>query len=301
MLDRWQAWFIHCDGERPFPQWLKTSQPGQASTSPTGRQGVCVGPFADKHAAHRFIEILEDAFDLCRYHHILVQAPHGSACAYKEMGRCPAPCDGSIAMSQYLEQIRDSIAFARSPDAGRQLWEQRMRSASAAMDFETAQRCKTRLERTAAALKPKFRHVRDLNDFRVAAVLPSERAGWARLMLIDRGRIVPLADVSCDAGEAQLAEILVACEAIFAAWLPAALDDAAVDNIGMICRHLMQARVRSRVQPRRRRAVFLHLADGLNVAGLRKAISAVCADSAHDDLESPPADDAVVDQEVEGA
>ena len=30
-----------------------------------------------KHAAQRLVETLEDLFDLCRYHHILVQAPHG--------------------------------------------------------------------------------------------------------------------------------------------------------------------------------------------------------------------------------
>ena len=38
--------------------------------------------------------------DLCRKHDILVQAPTGQACVYHEMGRCPAPCDGSMTLEE---------------------------------------------------------------------------------------------------------------------------------------------------------------------------------------------------------
>jgi len=51
------------------------------------------------------IEIAEDAFDLCRYYNVLVEAPGARACAYKEMGKCPAPCDGSISMEQYRGMV----------------------------------------------------------------------------------------------------------------------------------------------------------------------------------------------------
>ena len=40
--------------------------------------GVVLGPLPDKDAAGRMIETVIDCFDLCRYHHILVQAPHGA-------------------------------------------------------------------------------------------------------------------------------------------------------------------------------------------------------------------------------
>src|SRR6185295_16204268 len=64
-------------------------------------RGVFIGPIADKDTAGRLIERTIDAFDLCRYHHLLVQAPRATACAYKEMGRCPAPCDGSETMAGF--------------------------------------------------------------------------------------------------------------------------------------------------------------------------------------------------------
>ena len=98
-----QGWFIHVDPDAQFPRYTKT-------TEPTGRSGQIIGPFVDKHAAARMIELIEDAFDLCRYHHILTQYPNGKACAYKEMGKCPARCDGSISIEQYRRLIDMSVA-----------------------------------------------------------------------------------------------------------------------------------------------------------------------------------------------
>ena len=78
LLDRWRGWFIHGNPETEFPRLTKTSTPG-----PSGGGSADVssyyGPFADKHAAQRCIETLHAAFELCRHHHILVQAPNASA------------------------------------------------------------------------------------------------------------------------------------------------------------------------------------------------------------------------------
>src|SRR5207244_13517095 len=92
------ACFIHVNPETNFPRYTKTID--------LAKRGELLGPIEDKHAAGTLIELVEDAFDLCRYYNILVQAPHGRACAYKEMGKCPAPCDGSIDMDQYRLMIR---------------------------------------------------------------------------------------------------------------------------------------------------------------------------------------------------
>ena len=68
-----------------------------------------------EHAAARLIQLVEDSFDLCRYYNILVESPNTKACAYKEMGKCPAPCDGTIPMSQYHQMIEQSVTAIVSP------------------------------------------------------------------------------------------------------------------------------------------------------------------------------------------
>ena len=115
------AWFVHVDPDANFPRYVKT-------TDLAARTGVYLGPLEDKHAAARLIQLAEDAFDLCRYYNILVESPHAKACAYKEMGKCPAPCDGSISMDAVpparragaCETLVDPAEFVREqepPDA----------------------------------------------------------------------------------------------------------------------------------------------------------------------------------------
>ena len=105
------AWFIHVNPEAEFPRYTKTIDLMQQA-------GVLIGPIADKHAAARLIQLVEDAFELCRYYAILIQAPHGKACAYKEMGKCPAPCDGSISMQEYHRMVAASARAIVEPGAG---------------------------------------------------------------------------------------------------------------------------------------------------------------------------------------
>src|SRR5688572_28442650 len=59
------AWFVHVDPAAPFPRYQKTI----VLTRPAC---VYLGPLEDKHAAARLTELAESAFDLCRYHNVLV-------------------------------------------------------------------------------------------------------------------------------------------------------------------------------------------------------------------------------------
>ena len=129
------AWFVHVNPDARFPRYTKTKDL-------TIQTGQLVGPLEDKHAAARLIHLAEDSFDLCRYYHILVEAPRGKACAYKEMGKCPAPCDGSISMDQYRRMIQwsadtvvDSAPLIRDQT-------ERMKSAAADLRFESAGKIK---------------------------------------------------------------------------------------------------------------------------------------------------------------
>src|SRR3712207_7312326 len=42
-------------------------------------------------------------------------APNAAACAYKEMGKCAAPCDGSSSMEQYRQSVGSSARTLVDP------------------------------------------------------------------------------------------------------------------------------------------------------------------------------------------
>ncbi len=119
------AWFVHVDPAAVIPRFTV------GKLLPAG-PGSVLGPYATQQDANRSVQILEDAFDLCRYIHILEQAPHGQPCAYHEMGRCPAPCGGLIPMEDYRRTMARAVRFAtgeREPE--RQGWDNEMRPAAA--------------------------------------------------------------------------------------------------------------------------------------------------------------------------
>jgi hypothetical protein len=175
------AWFIHVNPDTHFPRYTKTTD--------LSRSGVLVGPVADKHAAARLIALLEDAFDLCRYYQILVEAPNGKACAYKEMGKCPAPCDGSISMDQYHRMIRWSVDALIDPAPAVREQEARMRAAAAELQFERAAKIKAYVDQLNQLAKGAYRHVRPLRDFTFLSIQPGPSARTAKIFLISPGRI----------------------------------------------------------------------------------------------------------------
>lgn len=159
---------VHVDPQAAIPRFSvgkKLQGPG----------GVNLGPFATQAQAGRYVQVLEDLFDLCRYVHILEKAPHGQACAYFEMGKCPAPCDGTIAMERYRQMMADALAFA----VGRRAetlegWRAAMEAASADLAFERAGQLKQRLERAEALEHESFAQVRPMDAFDYLIV---QRAG----------------------------------------------------------------------------------------------------------------------------
>ena len=292
ILDRWRGWFIHCNAQVAFPRFVKTSAPG---SPPTGRKGVYLGPFPDKHAAQRGIELLQSFFDLCRYHHILITSPHAAPCAYKEMGKCPAPCDGSITMDEYRRMMRAAIDFAQKPiEEARAEVEVQMRQAGAAMDFERAERLRQRLDAMDDFARPQYRFVDRLDRFRFLAVLPSEQREYARLLLIRGGWIEPFVDVPLTASSGDLDDVLTTVQGRIKEGL-VDLSDPAVQNIGLVCWHLFR--------PRKDKAVgeFLPLGRPLS----RKALAAALRrlqrqqSAAADDGRTPG--DAIGEMEIEEA
>ena len=158
------VWFARVNPEDRFPRW---SSDKFALTPPT----IDVGPFRDRGGCRGFIELLEDLFDLCRYHEVLRQAPGGVACAYKEMGRCPAPCDGSVSMEHYRGQIAASVEFARGrTDTRLSQLEGDMTGAAGRREFERAGRIREQIARARKTLATDKRLCLTPDEFRYLVI-----------------------------------------------------------------------------------------------------------------------------------
>lgn len=233
VTDRWRGWFLDIDPEEPFPRFTKTSTGAMPGTPP---HRTILGPIADKHAGAKFIELLEDLFDLCREHQLLVQAPNATACVYKEMGKCPAPCDGSESMADYRARLREAIAFAQAPSLEIERVEAEMRRAADATEFERAETLRKWIERARPATHAKFRNVRTLERFRLVGVAPSGRDAWARLIAIVAGRWSIVADVRRDAADPDVAaRARHALDALAPRPLAPDFSQASLDHLGLVC------------------------------------------------------------------
>jgi excinuclease UvrABC nuclease subunit len=237
------VWFVHVNPQTALPRYIKTID--------LSRPGEYMGPLEDKHAAARLIEFAQDLFDLCRYYNILVEAPNGKACAYKEMGKCPAPCDGSIAMQQYHRLIEWSVRTLVDPADAIRSHTTRMQQAAAELRFETAARIKAYVEQLSQLGKGAFRHARRLADFQFVSLQHGPRQGTAKVFLITPGAIEHIACVIDDAP--RTSELL--------GWILRAalqrpndsLDVVGAERIGIVSHHLFIAK--------QKHGVFLRIED----------------------------------------
>lgn len=227
------AWFVHVNPDAKFPRFVKTAD---LSTT-TGRH---IGPVEDKHAAQRLIELAEDSFDLCRYYNILVEAPHGRACAYKEMGKCPAPCDGSIGVDQYRRMVEWAADTLVDPSREVAAHTTRMKQAAGALKFETAGRIKQLIDQLSQLGKGPFRHVGLLSDFAYVSLQHGPSRGCANVFLITPGRIDPLLCL-IDIPE-RPADILRHLLAEAAVRMTPAVDMIGAERIGIVSHHLFSAK-----------------------------------------------------------
>lgn len=223
------AWFVSVDPDAQFPRFTRHDD------LPPPR-GVTIGPFEDRKSADRLIAQVEDLFDLCRYYNILVQAPAGRACAYKEMGRCPAPCDGSISMERYRDTVRASVATILDPAPFIEQQQQAMRRAAGELRFELAARIKGRIESAAQLKQGSLRHLRRVEDFRFLSIQRGPKAGTANVFLILPGRIELVAGLIGDVGAASADRLVDQLAQRSAEAAPT--DTEQTERIGLVAHHL---------------------------------------------------------------
>jgi hypothetical protein len=227
------AWFVHVDPDAPFPRYTKT-------IDLLPRAGTFVGPVEDKHSAARLIELVEDLFDLCRYYNILLESPRGKACAYKEMGKCPAPCDGSISMEQYRRLIEWSLSTLVDPDEMIRQHTRRMQSAATDLKFEMAAKIKAYIDSLSQLRKGPFRHVRRLKDFNYFSLQRGPRDGLAKAFLITPGHIEEIAGLISE--PSRPSELMRLAFTLAAERASVAVDKFGAERIGVVAHHLFQAK-----------------------------------------------------------
>jgi excinuclease UvrABC nuclease subunit len=241
------AWFVHVDPDARFPRYVKTIDLSE-------RTGTYIGPLEDKRDAATLVEQVEDWFDLCRYYSTLIDSPNAKPCAYKEMGKCPSPCDGSISIDQYRRLVEWSLTTLVDPAEMIRQQTQRMQLASADLKFEAAAKIKAYIDELSTLGKGPYRHARRLQDFVYLSLQRGPREGTAKVFLITPGRIDEIAGLIQDpprpAELLKLAFTLAAhhtghSPALALATLPPpppVIDTAGAERIGVVAHHLFLAK-----------------------------------------------------------
>ncbi len=237
------AWFVHVNPETEFPRYTKTTELARHT-------GSLFGPLEDKHAAAKLVQLIEDSFDLCRYYHILVESPNARACAYKEMGKCPAPCDGSISTGQYRQLVQWSARTLDEPAEFIREQEKRMQAAAAELRFETAAKIKQFVVQLQQLGKGPFRHARRLEDFKFVSLQHGPKPGTAKVFLITGGRIEEVLGIIGDPIHGAHVLRVALDRAAGAEAVVPSLDLVGTERIGIVTHHLFSGK---------NRGVFLRL------------------------------------------
>lgn len=178
---RLAVWWLRVDHDRPGDGWSITDAP-----EPIGDVSV-VGPFLDRSSAKRWAEMLDDLFELCRYPGEVRKAPGGTACAYHEMGRCPAACNGSEPMEAYLARLREAVSLNAAGVAERsEVLKAAMQRASAEGAFERAAALRDRIDALPDADDRAAKVVGPIEALEAIAVVPPRRGTRVQLLRVGR-------------------------------------------------------------------------------------------------------------------
>ncbi len=184
MISFGSAWFLHVDWGLPIPEIRVSERVWTLS-------GEFVGPWPSHKECQTALEGLWDLFDLCRYPEQVRRSPQGARCAYAEMGRCDAPCDGSAALDAYVARVRAAWEFACS---GADAWiadaAQRMKTVAAEQRYELAAQIRQQLAFACHWQQEWGTRVRPLAQLNWLVGLPVARRQAWKLFLFRAGEIV---------------------------------------------------------------------------------------------------------------
>ncbi len=159
------AWFIRVDLSARIPRPTVTDKV-------FADDAQYFGPFPGRSSCSEYVDRLVDLFSLCRHPEILEKVPRGQRCAYYDMGKCTAPCDGSSPIDYYRGLVAYAVQFVNSgPQEFIEQTEREMKRAAAAQEYERAAAAKRRIDQARKMLGDNCRFVRSADHFRWLIVL----------------------------------------------------------------------------------------------------------------------------------
>ncbi len=238
--------FVSVDLQEEYPAFRRTRDA-------VGHPGQLVGPFPTGKDADRFIQGLEDTFDLCRDPRHLAQAPGGQRCAYAQMGRCLCPCDGTVSAEEYRRVVEEAARFAAGHhQTRREELEAAMKVASGELAFEKAGSIKKRLQRLDDFDSPAYEHVAPIERFEMLILQPTGHINEARAFIFRAGRVPACGTVAFPPDPQQLSGLLEAMESIHPAAMPPESPRVTARRMGLVAKYLYSAPQRRGVMIRRR-------------------------------------------------
>jgi excinuclease ABC subunit C len=172
--------FVRLTADNPFPRTMVTTRLGR---------GLFYGPFASRAAADHFNAEMLDLFQIRRCEENLAPSPDHPGCIYGEMNKCLRPCQQAVSQEEYRHEASRVEQFLRtnasslldSTEAARD-------QASAAMQFEEAERLHQRADQIAQVRSSAGELPRELGRLAGVAVAPSAEPGAVELLFITGGR-----------------------------------------------------------------------------------------------------------------
>jgi len=172
--------FLRLTVDNAFPRTMLTTRLGR---------GLYYGPFAGRAAAERFQNEMLDLFQLRRCEENLAPAPDHPGCIYGEMNKCLRPCQQVVSVEEYRGEAARVEQFLRTDgDSLHESAETARDQASAAMQFEEAERMHQRLVRIEAVQTSAGDLARVLDRLAGVAVVPSANAESVDLVFLAAGR-----------------------------------------------------------------------------------------------------------------
>lgn len=131
---RWLKWT-----DEPFPRISIARTPGDDDA-------LVFGPLPGRRAADALLEAVQDAAPIRRCTFRIRRAQDHPSCMLKDIGRCGAPCDGTIDAATYAAQVRDARALLEGdPTPVLESLRVRMAALAAGSRFEEAAEVRARL------------------------------------------------------------------------------------------------------------------------------------------------------------
>lgn len=195
--DVWLKWTVE-----PFPRISIARSPGDEGD-------LAFGPLPGRRRADAVLEAIQDVVPVRRCTFRIRLAQDHPTCILKDIGRCGAPCDGTVDRDAYAAQVRDARALlAGDPGPVLEALRTRMAAFAAAERFEEAAEMRSRLHTVAT----RTHVVRRAAALRRVELLEVGRRRGDRLdaIRVRQGRLAASASVHQRHGRTGLVEALAA-------------------------------------------------------------------------------------------